>query len=36
VRANDGKKWNGETVKQALLTPEQYESLSPNNNRSKS
>lgn len=35
VRANDGKKWNGETVKQALLTPNQYECLSPNTQRSK-
>ncbi len=35
VRAKDGKKWNGETVKQALLTPNQYESLSPYNKRSR-
>jgi spore germination cell wall hydrolase CwlJ-like protein len=34
-RANDGKKWNGSTLRQALLKPHQYtcftKGLSPNN-----
>lgn len=34
-RVNDGKRWNGETLKEALLTPGQYSCFNHDNKRSK-